>query len=145
VFDLTTRNIAQLNAPIDLVLGNYKDHLASRRHPPDHLIVAFLAPPWGDALHPVTGLHLDRTKPPILEIVRDFERVYGSQPVVYVTQVAWLNEQTALKAVESAFDWTELRVYNFNIPGWQPGIVLGTRRWSPQAGPRRFLAAGRRK
>jgi hypothetical protein len=144
VFDLTTRNIAQLNAPIDLVLGNYKDHLASRRHPPDHLIVAFLAPPWGDALHPVTGLHLDRTKPPILEIVRDFEKVYGSQPVLYVTQVLSLNEPTALKAVESAFDWTDLRVYNFNVPGGvrppgaqgrQPGILLGTRHWSSQAGP----------
>jgi hypothetical protein len=142
VFDLTTRNIAQLNAPIDLVLGNYKDHLVSRRHPPDHLIVAFLAPPWGDALHPVTGLHLDRTKPPILEIVRDFEKVYGSQPVLYVTQVLSSNEPTALNAVETAFDWTDLRVYNFNVPGVrppgaqgrQPGILLGTRRWSPQAG-----------
>jgi len=112
VFDLTTRNIAQLNAPIDLVLGSYKDHLASRRHPRDHLIVAFLAPPWGDALHPMTGLHLDRTKPPILEIVRDFEKVYGSRPVLYVTQVQWLNEPTALKAVKSAFDWIDLRVYN---------------------------------
>jgi len=135
VFDLTTRNIAQLNAPIDLVLGSYKDHLASRRHPGDHLIVAFLAPPWGDALHPVTGLHLDRTKPPILEIVRDFEKVYGSQPVLYVTQVQWLNDPTALKAVQSAFDWTDLRVYNFDVPGLQPGILLGTRRWSPLAGP----------
>ena len=135
VFDLTTRNIVQLNAPIDLVLGSYKDHLASRRHPHDHLIVAFLAPPWGDALHPVTGLHLDRTKPPILEIVRDFEQVYGSQPVLYVTQVQWLNEPTALKAVASAFDWTDLRVYNFNVPGLQPGILLGTLRWSPQVGP----------
>src|SRR5262245_51018826 len=36
VFDLTTRNIAQLNAPIDLVLGSYKNHLASRRHPGDY-------------------------------------------------------------------------------------------------------------
>ena len=133
VFDLTTRNIAQLNAPIDLVLGSYKDHLASRRHPGDHLIVAFLAPPWGDALHPLTGLHLDRTKPPILEVVRDFEKVYGSQPVLYVVQVVWLNEPTALKAVESAFDWTYLR--NFDVPGLQPGILLGARRWSPQAGP----------
>jgi hypothetical protein len=142
VFDLTTHNIAQLNAPIDLALGSYKDHLASRRHPRDHLIVAFLAPPWGDALHPVTGLHLDRTKPPILEIVRDFEKVYGSQPVLYVTQVLSSNEPTALNAVETAFDWTDLRVYNFNVPGVrppgaqgrQPGILLGTRRWSPQAG-----------
>jgi hypothetical protein len=83
----------------------------------------------------VTGLHLDRTKPPILEIVRDFEKVYGSQPVIYVTQVLWLNEPTALKALESVFDWTDLRVYNFNVTGlYRPGILLGTRRWSPQAG-----------
>ena len=80
----------------------------------------------------MTGLHLDRTKPPILEVVRDFEKVYGSQPVLYVVQVVWLNEPTALKAVESAFDWTDL--HNFNVPGLQPGILLGARRWSPQAG-----------
>jgi hypothetical protein len=132
VFDLTIRNITQLNAPIDLVLGSYQDHLASRRHPGDHLIVAFLAPPWGDALHPVTGLHLDRTKPPILEIVRDFEQVYGSQPVLYVTEVHEVNEPTALKAVESAFDWIELRIYDVNVPGLQHGVLLGTRRWRPQ-------------
>jgi hypothetical protein len=134
VFELTTRNIAQLNAPIDLVLGSYKDHLATHRHPDDHLIVAFLAPPWGDALHPVTGLHLDRTKPPILEIVRDFEHVYGSQPLLYVTEVHEVNEPTALKAVESAFDWTDLHIYDVNVPGLQHGVLLGTRRWSPQAG-----------
>jgi hypothetical protein len=131
VFDLTDRNIAQLNAPIDLVLGSYKDHLASCRHPGDHLIVAFLAPPWGDALHPITGLHLDRTKPPIVEIVRDFEQVYGSQPVLYVTEVHEVNEPTALTALESTFDWTDLRIYDVNVPGLQHGILLGTRRWNP--------------
>jgi len=131
VFDLTTRNIAQLNAPIDLVLGSYKDHLASRRHPGDHLIVAFLAPPWGDALHPVTGLDLERTKPPILEIIDDFEKVYASQPVLYVTEVHEVNEPRALKAVKSAFDWTDLRIYNVNVPGLQHGILLGTCRWPP--------------
>jgi len=67
VFDLTTRNIVQLNAPIDLVLGSYKDHM--------------------------------------------------------------------LNAVESVFDFTDLRAYNFNVPGFQPGILLGTLRWSPQVGP----------
>src|SRR5262249_32351686 len=135
VFGLTTRNIAHLNAPINLVRGSYKDLVNFRKYPTDHLVVVFVAPPWGDALHPVTGLHLDRTKPPILEIVRDIEKVYGSQLVLYVTQVAWLNEPTALNAVESAFDWTGLRAYNFNVPGFQPGILLGTRRWSPQVGP----------
>jgi len=134
VFDLTSRNIAQLNAPIDLLLGSYKDRLASRKHPSDHLIVAFLAPPWGDALHPVTGLHLDQTQPPLLEIIHDFEKVYASQPVLYVTEVHEVNEPRAFKAVESVFDWTDLRIYNVNVPGLQHGILLGTRRWRPPAG-----------
>jgi hypothetical protein len=130
VFDLTNRNIVHLTAPIELVHGSYKDLVGSRRHPPDHLIVVFLGPPWGDALQPGTGLHLDRTKPPILEIVHDFEQVYGAQPVLYVTEVHEVNEPNALKAVEAAFDWSDLRIYDVNVPGLQHGVVLGTRRWS---------------
>src|SRR5262245_33137952 len=100
VFDLTTQNIAHLNAPIELVRGSYKDLVGSRRHPADHLIVVFLAPPWGDALQPDTGLHLDRTKPPILEIVDDFEQVYDVQPVLYVTD----------RVEHAAACWRPLRV-----------------------------------
>jgi hypothetical protein len=129
VFNLTTQNISHLNAPIELGLGNYKELVGSRRHPADRLIVAFLAPPWGDALQPDTGLRLDRTKPPILEIVNDFEQVYGSQPVLYVTEVHEVNEPKALKAVEAAFDWSDLRIYDVNVPGLQHGVLLGTRRW----------------
>jgi hypothetical protein len=129
VFNLTTRNIAHLNAPIELVQGSYKDLVAVRKYPADHRVVVFLGPPWGDALQPVSGLHLDRTKPPILDIVRDFERVYGLQPVLYVTEVHEVNEPTSLKVVEAAFDWTDLRIYDVNVPGLQHGILLGTRRW----------------
>jgi hypothetical protein len=129
VFDLTTDNIAHLGAPIELVHSSYKDLVGSRRHPADHLIVVFLAPPWGDALQPDTGLHLDRTKPPILEIVHDFERAYGAQPVLYVTEVHEVNEPKALRAVEAAFDWSDLRIYDVNVPGLQHGVLLGTRRW----------------
>ena len=85
--------------------------------------------PWGDALQPDTGLHLDRTKPPILEIVHDFEQVYGTQPVLYVTEVHEVNEPNALKAVKEAFDWSDLRIYDVNAPGLQHGILLGARRW----------------
>ena len=129
VFELTRRNIAHLNAPIELVGGSYKNLVGLRRHSADHLIVVFLSPPWGDALQPDTGLHLDRTEPPILEIVHDFEQVYGAQPVLYVTQVQEVNELKALKAVEAAFDWSELRIYDVNVPGLQHGVLLGTRRW----------------
>jgi hypothetical protein len=41
-----------------------------------------------------------------------------------------MNEPTALKAVEAAFDWTDLRIYDVNVPGLQHGILLGTRRWT---------------
>jgi hypothetical protein len=126
---LTTRNIAHLEAPIELVQGSYKDLVAVRKHPADHRIVVFLGPPWGDALQPGTGLHLDRTKPPILDIVADFDQVYGSQPVLYVSEVHEVNEPTSLKAVEAAFDWADLRIYDVNVPGLQHGILLGTRGW----------------
>jgi hypothetical protein len=129
VFDLTTRNIAHLKAPIELVQGNYRDLMSSTKHGADHRVVVFLAPPWGDALQPSSGLHLDRTNPPIRDIVEDFERVYGSQPVRYVIEVNEVNEPNALKAVEALFDWTDLRIYDVNAPGLQHGILLGTRRW----------------
>ena len=45
-----------------------------------HHIVAFLAPSWADALNAVTGPDLSRTKPPIREIIADFERVYAESP-----------------------------------------------------------------
>src|SRR5262249_38682423 len=38
VFELTTRNIARLGAPIELINGSYKDLVRSRSHPRDHLI-----------------------------------------------------------------------------------------------------------
>src|SRR5215510_11088276 len=41
VFDLTSRNIAYLKSPIELVRGSYKNLVDSRRHPADHLIVVF--------------------------------------------------------------------------------------------------------
>lgn len=132
VFELTYQNIAHLGAPIKLIQGSYKDLVGSHKHPADHLIVVFLAPPWADALKTETGLHLDQTKPPILEIVDDFEAVYGSQPTLYATEVHEVNEPVSLQAVVDAFDWTDLRIYDVNAPGLQHGILMGTRRWSPK-------------
>jgi hypothetical protein len=36
-----------------------------------------------------------------------------------VTEVHEVNEPTSLKAVEAAFDWTDLRIYDVNVPGLQ--------------------------
>ena len=50
-------------------------------------MVAFLAPPWADALSAETGLDLGRTKPPVSDIVGDFERAYPDNPILYVIEV----------------------------------------------------------
>jgi len=63
IFDMTTDNIAALGAPIRLVHGDFRALLGQHRLPPSHRVVAFLAPPWADALSPETGLDSSRTKP----------------------------------------------------------------------------------
>ena len=39
VFDLTRRNIAHLDAPIELALGSYKELVGTRKDPADHRVV----------------------------------------------------------------------------------------------------------
>jgi hypothetical protein len=90
----------------------------------------FLAPPWGDALSQARGLDLRRTTPPVAAIVDDFERVYGGQPVLYVTQVHQTIEPDSLAELRGRFDWSGLKIYDINIEGMKHGVVLGTKRWT---------------
>jgi len=73
------------------------------------------------------SLQLDRTKPPIRDIVEDFERVYGPQPTPYVTEAHEANEPNALKTVEIVFDWSDLQICDVEMHGLQHR--LGTPRW----------------
>lgn len=68
VFDLTSRNIAHPDPPIELIQGSHKHLVAWHRDPADHLIVVFLGPPWANELRPDTGLNLgdEPTKGPEL-------------------------------------------------------------------------------
>jgi 16S rRNA G966 N2-methylase RsmD len=133
IFDMTTRNlhIASLERPIELIHGDYKSLLAAHRLPADQFIVVFLAPPWGDALSATTGLDLGRTKPPITEIVEDFERVYKDNRIVYVTQVHQHIEPVSLANLKQRFDWSDLRIYDINVESMKHGVLLGTKRWTP--------------
>src|SRR5215218_358859 len=80
IFEMTTRNIASLGAPIRLLHGDYRTLLGRHRVPAGHRVVAFLAPPWADALGRDSGLDLGRTKPPIADIIDEFERAYPDAP-----------------------------------------------------------------
>jgi hypothetical protein len=108
IFEMTTRNIASLAAPIRLVHGNFRALLGQHRFPADHRIVAFLAPPWADALSAETGLDLGRTKPPIGEIVDAFEAVYGRNPILFVVEVHERLVPESLADLRMKFNRSEL-------------------------------------
>jgi hypothetical protein len=140
IFDMTTRNIALLGAPIQLVHGDYSKLLGQYRFPATHCIVAFLAPPWADALSAEAGLDLGRTKPPIWNIVDDFERIYPVNRLLYVTEVHECLVPEPLAALRSRFEWSELNIYDIPGPTGQHGVLLGTKRWR-RATPREKTAA----
>ena len=129
VFEMTSRNIASLGAPIRLFRGDYPQLLSAHRFPAGHRIVAFLAPPWADALSAETGLDLGRTKPPIAEVIADIERTYPNAPVLYVVEVHEHLVPEPLAVLRAGFDQSELRVYDIVGPTGRHGVLLGTRRW----------------
>lgn len=129
IFDMTTRNLALLDAPIRLLNGDFQALLGVSQFPAGHRIVAFLAPPWADALTVEAGLDLGRTKPPIAEIIDAFEHVYPESPMLYVIEVHERLAPEPLAALRKRFEWSELCIYDLAGPTGRHGILLGTRRW----------------
>jgi len=131
VFGVTRQNIAALALPMEIVNADYRSGLTGVRVAPSELIIAFIAPPWGNALEMTSGLDLRRTSPPVTEIV-DFllHRFPNNQLlcVIQVYEIVLLDSMTELKA---RFDWSTDRIYDLNPPGQNHGIVLGTRGWIP--------------
>ena len=109
--------------------------LARRTHPPFPSLpfgvplVAFLAPPWAEALSAETGLDLGSTKPPIAEIVAEIERAYSDTPILYVVEVHERLVPAPLAALRAGFEWSELSIYDLAGPTGRHGVLLGTRRW----------------
>jgi hypothetical protein len=91
--------------------------------------VAFLAPPWADALNADTGLDLGRTKPPIGEIIDAIERVDADNPLLYVIEVYERLVPEPLAALRERFDWSEASTYDLARPMGRHGVLLGTQRW----------------
>jgi hypothetical protein len=129
IFAMTKANSAVLDRPITLAQGDYRAILPSYPVPTGHVLVIFVAPPWGEALHPLGGLDLSRTQPPILEVLADIDALYQNQHVLYVIQIFERLEPTSLAMVRQQFDWSEMRIYDINAAGMRHGILLGGRRW----------------
>lgn len=130
VYALTKNNLAQLTLPIDVVNADYQSALLSLALPEDVPVVAFVAPPWGEALSAVTGLNLMHTTPPIIEVLQFLLGRFGRNPSLCAIQMLEATDPASLEQVKAAFDWTAVRLYDLSPTfGRRAGILLGTRRW----------------
>jgi hypothetical protein len=136
VFRLTQCNLAALALPIAVRHTDYRTGLAATDVPADHLLVAFVAPPWGDALDETAGLDLRRTSPPVVDILDALLRTFAPNPLLCAIQVYEKVDPATVAEVASRFDWSAPRIYGLNTPGANHGLLLGTKGWTPFAGTR---------
>jgi hypothetical protein len=127
IYDLTRRNIAALDTPIELLPGDYVSLAPNRQVPAECLLVIFVAPPWGQALSATAGLDLRRTTPPVAEIIDYFNMLYPDRSILYVTQAYERMETSSLDDLRARFVWSDLRIYDINTEGMNHGILLGGR------------------
>jgi len=131
VFALTEKNLAALALPIEVLNVDYRSALGRVLPAAEQLVVAFIAPPWGDALDPSSGLDLRRTHPPIREITERLSRHFAKNPVLFVIQVHETVHEVSLNELSAAFDWSTLKIYDLVAQGGNHGILLATCRWHP--------------
>jgi hypothetical protein len=131
VFDLTYSNLAVLGQKIEVVHGEYERLIERFRFPEDRGIVVFLAPPWGTALDEVQGLDLNRTTPPINEVIEQVVRRFSHHKMLFAIQVYEKVSASSLNGIRTRLDWTELRIYDINERGRNHGVFLGSEGWAP--------------
>jgi hypothetical protein len=112
-----------------LIQGDYRQLVGKRPFPPDHHLVVFLGPPWGDALTASAGLDLSRTRPPVGEIVDNFERVYPNNPVLYVVEAHEHLVLESLAALRRKFTESDLQIYDIAAPHGRRAMLFGSNRW----------------
>ena len=131
VFDLSHRNLAALSQRIELLRGEYVTLLEKRHIPQGRGVVVFVAPPWGTALDEVQGLDLNRTTPPISEVIEQVVRRFSHHKMLFAIQVYEKVSASSLNGIRTRLDWTELRIYDINERGRNHGVLLGSRGWKP--------------
>jgi 16S rRNA G966 N2-methylase RsmD len=131
VFELTKRNLAALALPVEILNADYLSGLARMPLATDHLVVAFIAPPWGNALSRTSGLDLRRTTPPVAEIVDAMFDRFRGYPLVCAIQVYETVDPESLLELKRRFDWSTIDLYRLNPAGQNHGVLLGTKGWTP--------------
>ena len=131
IFQLTKQNLAVLDRTIDLKHGDYRLMMGQLHTAPDEAMIVFVAPPWGTALNETEGLDLRRTEPPITEVIAKFAEAFPARRILFAVQVYEKLDKRALAELQGKLDWSDLKIYDFNVAGRNHGILLGTRGWTP--------------
>jgi 16S rRNA G966 N2-methylase RsmD len=131
VFAATARNLALIGVGADLREVAHEEGLRDVRVAAGERLVVFLAPPWGDALHPVHGLDLRRTAPPVTAIADLLARTFPDRELVVAIQVHETATADSLAAVRARFPSSHLAIYDLDEPGRNHGVLIG--RGTPRA------------
>jgi hypothetical protein len=130
---LTQQNLSILGLPIEVSLADYVQALRHQRRPPDALVIAFIAPPWGEAFTPSHGLDLRRTAPPVREIVGTFLTLF-TNPLLLAVQLVQNTLPALLTELKSRFDWSVLHIYDSSkSTDNRNGLLLAGRGWRPDS------------
>lgn len=131
----TAHNLALVGAPLSLIGVDYQQGITSIEPAPGQLVVVYVAPPWGHAFDPASGLDLGHTEPPVDEIVDVVTRALPDNPMLIAVQAFERLDGPSLEDVRARFDWSYVHTYTLNKPGRNPALVLGTRGWTPATNP----------
>jgi len=130
VFELARKNLRIAGLRIDLRHDSYQHGLQVLGQPGEDLLIVFVAPPWGHALSPGSGLDLRRTQPPVAEAVDLTAAALGHHKLLFAIQVYETVEPGSLAEVTARFPWSAMKVYDINPPGQNPGLLLATLGWA---------------
>jgi hypothetical protein len=122
----TARNLAIAGFGADLRNVGHEDGLRAVDLDAGERVVVFVAPPWGDALDPVHGLDLRRTRPPVTAIVDLLARTFAGRELVVAIQVHETATAGSLAAVRARFAWSRLAISDLDEPGRNHGVLIGT-------------------
>jgi hypothetical protein len=131
VFAASRKNLALVDMDIELLHRDHEAGLASLRVPVQQLLIVFVAPPWGDALSPLTGLDLRRTSPPVGTIIDLIARTFAGHRVLLAAQVHETVVASSVSDATARCDWSSLETYDIDAPGRNHGLLLATLGWTP--------------
>jgi hypothetical protein len=116
---------------IDLRHDSYEHGLTALGDPDADLLIVFVAPPWGRALDPESGLDLRRTQPPVADVVDAIMGVLDRRKLLFAVQIYETVDPASLAELTARFPWSATKVYDLNAPGQNAGLLVATHGWTP--------------